>query len=293
MTKDDILQEITPLSPEDCFLVIKRPKPGFAYPQHTHPEFELNFLEQASGALRIVGDSVEEITDLDLVLIGGGVKHAWSTHKCTCKEISEITIQFHASLFDSMKNRRLFRSIREMFEGAFRGIVFSQEMIQMVKPELQALSNDEDKGFRNLLRLIDILKNLSIDKNSRILAVTGGVTVNNSFDDQRLRRILSFLHENYQREITLGEVAELISMSEVSLTRFLKKWTGKTFVDTLNDIRIGEAISRLITSSDTISEICYSCGFNNLSNFNRIFKKRKGATPREYREKYARTRFLI
>lgn len=293
MTKDDLLREVTPLSAEDCFLVIKRPKPGFSYPQHIHPEFELNFLERANGALRIVGDSVEEIGELDLVLIGGEIKHAWSTHKCTSKDISEITIQFHASLFDSMKDRRLFRSVKEMFENASRGIVFSQEIIQKIKPELQALSNDEQEGFRNLLRLIDILKNLSLDKNSRILAASSSVGVNNSFENQRLKRILLFLHENYQREITLEEVAKLVSMSEASLTRFLKKQTGKTFIDNLNDIRIGETIGRLITSNDTISEICYGCGFNNLSNFNRIFKKKKGLTPREYRDKHVRTRFLI
>lgn len=102
-----------------------------------------------------------------------------------------------------------------------------------------------------------------------------------------------YLHKNYQSRITLGEVASLISMSEASLTRFLKKWTGKTFIDNLNDIRISEAICRLMDTSDSISEICYKCGFNNLSNFNRAFKNRKGITPTEYREKYARTRFRI
>ena len=293
MSKEDLLREITPLSPEDCFLVIKRPKPGFSYPQHIHSEFELNFLERANGALRIVGDSVEEIGELDLVLIGGEIKHAWSTHKCKSKEISEITIQFHASLFDSMKDRRLFRSVKDMFENASRGIVFSQEIIRKIKPELQALSNDEQEGFRNLLRLIDILKHLSMDENLRILAASTPVALNNSFENQRLKRILLFLHENYQRDIALEEVAKLVSMSEASLTRFLKKQTGKTFIDNLNDIRIGEAIGRLVTSNDTVSEICYNCGFNNLSNFNRIFKKKKGLTPREYRDKHVRTRFLI
>lgn len=105
--------------------------------------------------------------------------------------------------------------------------------------------------------------------------------------------IMLFLHENYQRPVLLSELASLINMSEASLTRFLKKWTGKTFIDNLNDIRIAEAVCRLIDTSDTIAEICYKSGFNNLSNFNRAFKRRKGNTPTEYREKYARTRFRI
>ena len=78
----DVLREITPLSPEDCFLVMQRPKRSFSYPLHVHPEFELNYLENAAGAIRIVGDSVEEMEELDLLLVAGGAKHAYSNHKC-------------------------------------------------------------------------------------------------------------------------------------------------------------------------------------------------------------------
>lgn len=94
MGKVDVLKETTPLSSEDCFLVMQRPKSGFNFPLHVHMEFELNYLENAAGAIRIVGDSVEEIDDLDLVLIAGGTKHAYSNHKCPCNGIFEITIQF-------------------------------------------------------------------------------------------------------------------------------------------------------------------------------------------------------
>lgn len=236
----DVLREITPLSPEDCFLVMQRPKRSFSYPLHVHPEFELNYLENAAGAIRIVGDSVEEMEELDLLLVAGGAKHAYSNHKCLSTDILEITIQFHASLFDSFINKRHFKTIKDMFEKASCGLVF----------------------FSNI-------------------------------DNDRLDTIMLFLHENYQRPVLLSELASLINMSEASLTRFLKKWTGKTFIDNLNDIRIAEAVCRLIDTSDTIAEICYKSGFNNLSNFNRAFKRRKGNTPTEYREKYARTRFRI
>ena len=246
----DVLREITPLSPEDCFLVMQRPKRSFSYPLHVHPEFELNYLENAAGAIRIVGDSVEEMEELDLLLVAGGAKHAYSNHKCLSTDILEITIQFHASLFDSFINKRHFKTIKDMFEKASCGLVFSREMILRIQPELKKLSSDKPDSFHNLLRLIEILK-------------------------------------------TLSELASLINMSEASLTRFLKKWTGKTFIDNLNDIRIAEAVCRLIDTSDTIAEICYKSGFNNLSNFNRAFKRRKGNTPTEYREKYARTRFRI
>lgn len=292
-TNVDVLREVTPLSAEDCFLVMQRPKPGFAYPLHVHPEFELNYLENASGSIRIVGDSVEEIDNLDLVLVGGGTTHAYSTHKCTCRDIWEITIQFHPSLFDSLLNKRQFKSIKNMFEKAAHGLVFSKEMIRRIQPNLKELSNDKPDSFYNLLHLIEILKTLSLDKGLRCLNATNNVENFNKRDSDRLENVMLFLHENYQRKVLLEEVASLINMSEASLTRFLRKWTGKTFVDNLNDIRIAEAVCRLIDTSDSIAEICYKCGFNNLSNFNRIFKSRKGYTPTEYREKYARTRFRV
>lgn len=293
MGKLDVLREVTPLLAEDCFLVMQRPKQGFSYPLHVHMEFELNYLENAGGAIRIVGDSVEEIDDLDLVLIAGGTKHAYSNHQCQCKEISEITIQFHQSLFDSLIHKRHFRTIKDMFEKASSGLVFSRNMIVRIQPELKRLPSEEPDSFHNLLRLIDMLKTLSMDAEARCLNAIDTVKNYSNSDSDRLDNIMRYLHENYQRPVLLSEAASLINMSEASLTRFLKKWTGQTFVDNLNDIRISEAVCRLIDTSDTISEICYKCGFNNLSNFNRVFKRRKGYTPTEYREKYARSRFKV
>lgn len=293
MGKLDVLREVTPLLAEDCFLVMQRPKQGFSYPLHVHMEFELNYLENAGGAIRIVGDSVEEIDDLDLVLIAGGTKHAYSNHQCLCKEISEITIQFHQSLFDSLIHKRHFRTIKDMFEKASSGLVFSRNMIVRIQPELKRLPSEEPDSFHNLLRLIDMLKTLSLDAEARCLNAIDTVKNYSNSDSDRLDNIMRYLHENYQRPVLLSEAASLINMSEASLTRFLKKWTGQTFVDNLNDIRISEAVCRLIDTSDTISEICYKCGFNNLSNFNRVFKRRKGYTPTEYREKYARSRFKV
>lgn len=294
MRKVEVLNKVTPLSAEDCFWVMQRPKAGFNYPLHVHKEFELNYLENATGAIRIVEESVEEITDLDLVLISGGAKHAYSNHKCLCKDIFEITIQFHDSLFDSLINKRHFKSIKDMFEHASSGLVFSRSMILSIRQDLKMLSNDEQPdSFHNLLRLIDLLKRLSLDKEARRLNTDNTVKILKDIDTDRLDTIMLYLHKNYQSHVTLAEVASLINMSDASLTRFLKKWTGKTFIDNLNDIRISEAVCRLIDTSDSISEICYKCGFNNLSNFNRAFKRRKGSTPTDYREKYSRTRFRI
>ena len=93
--KNELLREITPLTQSDCFTLFSRIKSDFDFPLHYHEEFELNFISNATGAKRVVGDHIGEIENLELVLVGSNLQHAWFTHKCSSEEIREITIQFH------------------------------------------------------------------------------------------------------------------------------------------------------------------------------------------------------
>ena len=141
MTMTDVLKEITPLSEKDLFYIVERHKSEFTYPLHEHRDFELNFVEHAAGAQRVVGDSMEEIGEFDLVLIGGeGLQHAWQQGKCTSKDIREITIQFSADLFpESLLSKNQFSSIRRMLERSSLGLSFPMETI-MVPPETPGIT---------------------------------------------------------------------------------------------------------------------------------------------------------
>jgi len=290
----NIYREVTPLSSEDCFVIINRTKTEFTYPVHVHPEYELNFIENAKGARRIVGDSIEEIDDMELCLIANeNLEHAWMNYHCDSKEIHEITIQFHKDLFlESFLNKKQFQSIAVMFENAKKGIIFSRPTIEQVKLSLNSLSRSQS-GFYSVIELLTILHELSNDKEARILCSSTFTNRDDSSESRRVQKVINFLHANYQNEIRLIDVANYVSMSEVSFSRFMKKRTGKNYIDYLNDLRLGIASRFLVDSSKTITEISYECGFNNLSNFNRIFKKRKGFTPKEFRENYTKMRILI
>jgi len=91
---------------------------------------------------------------------------------------------------------------------------------------------------------------------------------------------------NFDKQITLTEVAKLANMTEAAFSRFFKSRTGMTFIDSLNEIRLGHASRLLIDTTRSIAEIAYHSGFNNISNFNRIFKKKKSSTPKEFRDSY-------
>jgi len=294
MQISSVFREVTPLSTEDCFVIINRTKSEFSYPVHVHPEYELNFIENAKGAQRIVGDSMEVIDDLELCLIGNAsLEHAWMNFHCESKEIHEITIQFHKDLFlESLLNKKQFHSVAVMLENAKKGMLFSRPVIEKVKDRLDYLNKGQN-GFYSVLELLTILYELSNDENSRILCSSTFNKQDDSSESRRIQKVITYLNSNYQKEIRLLDVANYVNMSEVSFSRFMKKRTGKNYIDYLNDLRLGIASRILIDTSKTIAEISFECGYNNLSNFNRIFKKRKGLTPKEFRENYSKMRIMI
>jgi len=279
------MREITPLTQNDCFTIFARDKKEFTFPLHYHDEFELNFLMNARGAKRIVGDNIEIIDDLELVLVGPNLYHSWFTHQCKSDSIKEITIQWHKDLFDEkFLCRNQLNFIRAMFDRASRGIVFSKETIVLLAPRLLALN--EKSGFDSVLELMSILHDLSISRNTRSLSNATFANEHFSYNSRRIEKAFQYMYSNYDRTVTLGEVAKLVNMTEVSFSRFIKKRTGNTFIDSLNEIRLGHASKKLIDTTHSIAEISYHCGFNNISNFNRIFKKKKGCTPKAFRESF-------
>ncbi len=285
--KPKLLREITPLTPHDCFTLFSREKSEFDFPLHYHDEFELNFIQNAKGAKRVIGDHVEEIDELELVLVGPNLQHGWFTHNCASKEIKEITIQFHRDLFDKkflQRNQMAF--VRNMFERSLRGILFSKETILVIMPRLQALT--QRSGFDSVLELLSLLHDLSTSRNIRTLSDTSFNNMETlTYNSRRIELIMNYINHNFDKTITLGEAAKIAAMSEVALSRFFKQRTGKTFIDTLNEIRLGNASRMLIETTHSINEIAYKCGFNNISNFNRIFKKKKDCTPKEFRHSYS------
>ena len=280
------MREITPLTPSDCFTIFTRVKSEFDFPLHCHEELELNFIMNAKGAKRVVGDHISEIGDLELVLLGSNLPHVWLTHKCKSKEIREITIQFHKDLFDEKFLRRNQLSfIRNMLEKSARGILFSRTTIQQIMPRLKLLN--QKQGFDSVLELISILHDLSVSRNMHILS---DATFNNaelSYNSRRIEKVFEHMNQNFDRTITLSEVAKLSNMTDVSFSRFFKTRTGITFIDSLTELRLGHASRMLIDTTESVSEVAYNCGFNNISNFNRIFKKKKGCTPKEFRQNYS------
>lgn len=290
----EILHELPPLSQQDCLYVIERKKREFTFPIHTHAEYELNYIENAEGAQRVVGDSVEEVGKYDLVLITGrNLEHAWQTHHCTSEEIREITIQFAPDLLhESMLQKNQFQSIRKMFEAARHGLAFPLSTIIRVRSLLTALTS-EAQGFYSHINFLALMHELSLCPNPEVLSSSSFARSEQGNESERLRKIDNYLQQHYGDKISLDDMASLVSMNPVAFSRFFRQRSGKNFTDYVTDMRIGHVIRLLVDSNKTVAEICYACGFNNLSNFNRIFRKKKGCTPNEFREIYKKKRMIF
>ena len=141
-------------------------------------------------------------------------------------------------------------------------------------------------GMDNFMELFSILYDLAISRNQRLLS-TLSVQPANFEKSNKIKVLYEYVQKNYSNKITLSEAANLMNMSNVSFNRFIKKRTGKTFVDYLNEVRIGYASKFLVEKDLSISEIAFICGFNSIANFNRVFKKLKSRTPTQYRDDYS------
>ena len=284
--KKHIHREITPLKKEDCFLVIDRKRKLFNYPIHFHPEYELNYIYNAKGGRRIIGDHIGEIGQRELVLIGPNLYHGWENHNNDkTKTFHEVTIQFASNVFDlNLLDRNLLNPLKTLFQKAKRGVLFSKETTKQVEKKILKLS--KTNGFDSFLQFQSLLYDLAISRDQVYLTNMSFQNEPDFYNNERIEKIYAYLKENYHRIIRIDEAAGLVNMSVISFGRLIKQQTGKSFTEFLIEVRLGSATRRLIESNESITEICFDCGFNNISNFNRIFKKYQNCTPSEFRSSF-------
>ena len=289
-----VLRETPPITDKDCFYIVERHKSQFNYPIHSHEEFELNFVEHCAGVHRVVGDSIEEVGDYDLVLVtGDGLEHAWQQGNCTSPDVREITIQFSSSLLDNrLLDRNQFTSIRKMFDRARLGVAFSMTAILKVYNLLDGLASQQER-FEQFLMMLKLLYDLSQDSEARTLASSSFAQKETGRESRRVAKVKEYISAHYAEELRLEELASLVGMTPSAFSRFFKKHTTCTLSDYIIDIRLGAAARMLVDTTTSVSEICYACGFNNLSNFNRMFKARRGYTPRDFRAFFTKSRVYV
>lgn len=294
MDERRVIHEITPLMGKDMLYIADRHKKEFTYPIHNHEVYELNFVEHATGVRRIVGDSTEEIGEYDLVLITSpDLEHVWEQGKCNSQDIREVTIQFDLDMSETgLFGRNPFNSMKKMMVEARKGLCFPVSAIMKVYGQIDTLSSIKD-GFYAVMQFMTILYELSKEDGARTLATSSYAKVSDESDSRRVLKVKNYISKNYMDEIRLATLADIAGMSPSAFSRFFKLHTGRNLSEYIIDIRLGCATRLLVDTAQSIAEISFNCGFNNLSNFNRIFKKKKNCSPTEFRDNYHKTRIIV
>ncbi|MEQ6120183.1 AraC family transcriptional regulator [Reichenbachiella sp. MALMAid0571] len=286
-----ILEKLT-LEPKFSFVVLKDVLPYYLTPWHYHPEYELVLVVKSTGQ-RIVGDKIENFTDGDLVLMGPNLPHVYNNDSQYYEgnddlKAEAIVIHFtEDSLGNGFFDLPEMALVKQLLKTSERGMKIEGKTREIVESKMHSILSK--KGSSRIIELLSILDILSATKEYRLLASPGFMMKNNTSGTERITKVHEYIMMNFKKDITLDEVAGIANMVPNSFCRLFKSCTRKTFSSFLNEIRIGYACKLISEERQNIAEICYSSGFNNLSNFNRQFKKITQKSPLQYKREYQST----
>ena len=263
--------------------------PHFTFPWHFHPEYELVYVIKSFGK-RFVGDHIDDFSDGDLVLLGSNLPHFWKNDDVFFQgdpqyKVNAIVIHFPADFFkQQIENYPEFLKIKELLQRSARGIRFHEPIAKSVGKKLEKLL--KSKGLERTLDFVKILDKLARTKDYKILSSGNYNAQLQNLSSSRIDKVLHIINSNYREDLKLETVANHAGMNKTAFCRFFKEKTGKSFSEFLIEMRIGYACKLLIEDQLSVSQICFESGFNNLSNFNRQFKKQTLFTPVHYKNQF-------
>lgn len=280
-----------PLPSDSSFVLVDFDKPYYETPWHFHPEYEIVLVTESTGQ-RFMGEHIKEYRAGDLCLIGPNVPHLYRSHEEYYSPNSELRAKSIVIHFNDNFLGKDFFNIPEMshiqalFEKSNRVLDVSGDSNKFISSKLFEMFSENPT--KRLLSLLEILDNLARTEEYEFLT-SGSSFGTNIKDSDRVNKVFDYVMRNFKEEIRLGEVADLVSMSETSFSRYFKSRTNKNFSDFLSQIRLAHACKLLVEDKMGITEICYESGFNNLSNFNRKFKESMNISPSVYQKEFLGT----
>ncbi|MBL7851902.1 MAG: helix-turn-helix domain-containing protein [Cyclobacteriaceae bacterium] len=256
--------------------------PYFYDQLHQHPEIQIMWIERGQGTL-VAGDFVGRFQPGEVYVIGGGQPHVF---RCDPEYyrgrqlVRSISLYFSEKYFgQELWNAEDLRAVRELSEASRRGLMVPAEA---ATPHAACIGKiASTTGLARLVAFFELLHLLTITQELRKLSLAPGRLLEN--EEGRMNKILGFTFRESRRRIYLEEVARLANLSVEAFCRYFKVHTRKTYVSFLNEVRVSHACRLLIQGNLSVEQICYETGFNNVSNFNRIFKRVIGKTPLAYR----------
>jgi AraC-like DNA-binding protein len=249
---------------------------------HFHPELELVYVNKGQGKTHI-GNHLSYFNNSQLILIGSNLPHNGFADRLTANG-TETTIQFKSNfLGDDFLEVPEMAHIAAMFERAKKGIRFQIDTKKKIGKKIEKMF--EHQGFKRVLKFLEILDFLAKTDDYSLLNADGIAFEAEAQDSAKIGAIFKYVNKNFQNHIALDEIADEVSMTVPAFCRYFKKATGKTFTQVVNEYRVVHATKLLSEESEmSIADVCYECGFNNFSHFNKVFNDITGKSASNYRK---------
>ena len=248
---------------------------------HVHPEYEIVYISDGRGK-RHIGDHISYYNQGDLIFLGPDIPHFGFTEELLddhCEVVVQMKPDFlGADFFDKPE----MKAIQQLFEKSHQGLSFYGEIKETIGARLDRMN--QLNNFEQLIELLQILHELALSSEYKILNVKGYAVEVNAQDQERMRIVYTFVEQNFHQPISLEQVASEVSMTVPAFCRYFKKLTRKTFTQFVNEFRVAHACRLLGDEHLSIAAVSFECGFNNLSHFNKQFKLVTGESPRDYRK---------
>lgn len=259
-------------------------RPYFSTEFHFHRECQMTYIVESEGR-RIIGDSLDTFESDELTFIGSDLPHVWHNDKTLT--VQEHTASSLALFFDPDRLVEicecLFNTVtlNEFLIKSRQGLLFYGETKNQLKAILRKMVDANE--LQKTIYLFEMLEILIHTQEYKILSGSGYVNTYMSKDNNVIDKIFRHVFDNYRNDIMLDEVAEMANLTKTAFCRYFKARTQKTFIQFVNEVRISQACKLISLGRDQITNIAYTCGFNSMSNFNKIFKSIKGVTPSIYK----------
>lgn len=275
-----------PVPIQDSFSIRHDVMPNFGKLLHYHPELELHYTIKGEG-IRLVGDNISHFGVGEVILLGENLPHVWRSKDGENSEniVEAIVIQFSPHClgknFFQLPETYL---IPRIFELAKKGLIIQGDTAEKIRGLM--VRSLHASRFERILYLLEIIGTISESEDTATIASSFAFYKPNELESARLDSIYSYTLANFDKEISLEDIASVSNLSITSFCRYFKTMTKKTYFDFLTEVRISHACRMIVEDKYAINVICFDCGFNNVSNFYRHFKKIIGLTPFEYKKKY-------
>jgi AraC-like DNA-binding protein len=281
--------EHLPLQPEESFVVKDFDYPFYPTPWHFHPEYVIVLVKESSGK-RFIGDSIHDFEPSDLAFISPNLPHLYRNDliyyegENSALRARSIVVHFLESSFgQGFLSLPETRPLQSLFSKSRLGLNVIGDTREAAIEKLQALCTLT--GFSRWLKLVELLHLLAGSTELETISRTH-IVGKNEMESERMNKVFEFVMKNFDREITIAEISSHVNLAANSFSRYFSQRTRKSFISFVNEVRLTHATKLLQENVLSVAEICYSCGFNNLSNFNRQFKNVYQVSPLSYAKQF-------